>query len=111
MLTREHVDNSELEPALAAMGLRMESAPVEDAPFELLPDVAEPFSLFVDMLTQWNMGPGGPVGLRYDVLDHVMRWRAVPADRHGALFDDLRLCERTALDVFEEERARTAPKH
>ncbi len=67
---------------------------------ELWQDNVETVEVFAGMMTQWNVGPGGAVGLRYEALPMVLRVRGVPAARRREVFDGLRIMERAALEVF-----------
>ena len=42
--------------------------------------------IFDDMLTQWNVGPRGIVGLRYEALPVVIRMRNVPVANRAEVF-------------------------
>lgn len=56
--------------------------------------------VFNAMLTQWNVGPGGVIGLRYEALPALLDMsRAPAADRH-TIFTGLRIMERAALEQF-----------
>lgn len=55
------------------------------------------------MSTQWRMGPGGPVGLDYGVLNTVMRLKKVPPSQRQSLFADLRVMESAALDEMSKD--------
>lgn len=59
--------------------------------------------IFGDMLTQWNAGPSGLVGLRYESLPVVMRYRGVPAAERAGVFDAVRVMERAALETIRGE--------
>ena len=71
-------------------------------PVEIWPDQVEVVNLFSSVLTQWRMGPTGPVGLDYSAVETVMRMRMIPARERGPLFDDLRIMERAALTAMRE---------
>ena len=71
-------------------------------PAEIWPDQVEVVNLFSSVLTQWRMGPTGPVGLDYAGVEAVMRMRMVPAKERGAMLDDLRIMERAALAAIRE---------
>ena len=71
-------------------------------PVEIWPDQVEVVNLFSAVLTQWRMGPTGPVGLDYAGVEAVMRMRMVPAKERGQMLDDLRIMERAALAAIRE---------
>lgn len=59
---------------------------------------------FVAVATQWTVGMGGPVGLRYEVLPVVLKMRRVPAPQWGEVFEGVRIMESEALKIFAERR-------
>jgi hypothetical protein len=60
--------------------------------------------LLESVLTQWRMGPGGPVGLDYCAIYPLMdRMRLSDADWH-ALFADIGVLELAALDQLAKNR-------
>ncbi len=71
----------------------------DDEP-ELWEENVAAVQIFGDMMTQWNVGPAGAVGLRYESLPVVMRLRAVPAARRGEVFDGVQTMERAALEAI-----------
>lgn len=71
-------------------------------PVEIWPDQVPVVNLFSSVLTQWRMGPSGPVGLDYAGVEAVMRMRMVPAKERGQMLDDLRIMERAALAAIRE---------
>lgn len=58
------------------------------------------------MGTQWNVGPVGVIGLRYESLPVVMRLRGVEPARRRGVFDDLRVMESEALKALRKEKPR-----
>ena len=67
---------------------------------EVWPDVVEPFLLFLDMRTQWRVGPRGATGLDYRVLFELFDVRGVARDARAQLFDDIRAMELVALSYL-----------
>lgn len=61
-------------------------------------------NLFGDLMTQWNVGMNGPVGLRYEVLPTVFRLRGIPASEREEAFDGLRVMESEALRYWRDRR-------
>lgn len=51
-------------------------------------------------MTQWNVGPAGAVGLRYEALPVMLRLRGVPPQRRAEVVAGLRTLERAALEAF-----------
>ena len=71
-------------------------------PVEIWPDQVPVVNLFSSVLTQWRMGPSGPVGLDYAGVEATMRMKMVPAKERGQMLDDLRIMERAALAAMRE---------
>jgi len=70
----------------------------------IYPDNMQTVSVFRGMLTQWIMGPAGPVGLNYVPLDRVMRSRGVDPDDEIDVFEGFQIMERAALQSIREDR-------
>lgn len=69
----------------------------------VFPDNIPAVNVFIAMSTQWNVGPAGPIGLRYEVLPEIWKRTGIkPADR-GAVFDDLRVLEDAALEAIRQQ--------
>ena len=69
---------------------------------EIWPDQAATVDVFRAMITQWRMGPGGPIGLDYSALTPVMRWLGVPPAERAEVFDGVRIMERAALAALRK---------
>ncbi len=67
---------------------------------ELWQDNVAAIEVFTDMLTQWNVGPGGVVGLRYEALPVIMDLRGIAATERADLMAGVRVMERAALEHF-----------
>lgn len=91
MLAGRPDDNSDLGRLAAQIG--------EDAQ-ELWAENLPTVEVFADMMTQWNVGPGGVVGLRYEALPVVLDLHAIPATDRPGVFAGLRVMERAALEQF-----------
>lgn len=61
------------------------------------PDNWQTILVFADMLTQWNIGMNGAIGLRYEALPLVLEMHGVVADQRREVFDGLRVMERAAV--------------
>jgi hypothetical protein len=59
-----------------------------------------PAVLFFEALGfgNWNMGPAGPVGLRYESFREVKLARGIREDEWPELFESIRILEAAALD-------------
>lgn len=62
--------------------------------------------LFARVMTQWRMGPAGPVGLDYAVVLAMMRLYRV-RDRESVM-EDLQTMEARALERFREQAERAS---
>lgn len=60
--------------------------------------------LFQGMLTQWRMGPAGPVGLDYGVISVVARGVGLRRRQAAAAFEELKVMEDEALAFFAERK-------
>lgn len=58
------------------------------------------------MSTQWSVGFGGPVGLRYEVLPEIWRRTKTPPKDRDDVFDDLRTLEDAALEIMREKQGK-----
>lgn len=76
------------------------AAQLGEQPLDLWEEHVAVVSLFADMMTQWSIGPGGAVGLRYEALPVLFDLRGTPPAERAGLFDGLRVMERAALEEF-----------
>jgi hypothetical protein len=97
-------DVAQIRRDLKAAGLDPDCYQAPD-PVPVWPDNEGALAVFLSMMTQWNCGPGGAVGLRYEALSEV--WERVglttPEQRDLAFFS-LQVMEREAL-LWIGERA------
>lgn len=78
-----------------------------DIPDDLIgiwPCCWESYLTFRALETQWNTGPGGPIGLRYEAVPVVLKLRGVPKKEHRTVFADVRHMEMVALRTMEAQR-------
>lgn len=68
------------------------------------PDNEPIVSVFVSMLTQWRTGSGGVIGLDYNVLPIVFRFRGISDEEQPDVFDGIQVMERAALGAINEQR-------
>ena len=54
------------------------------------------------MGNQWHCGPFGPVGLRLEALEPLMRARKIPESRWSEMFDAMLAMEQAALKERSE---------
>jgi hypothetical protein len=71
---------------------------------ELWPDQVPAVRLFDAMLTQWRIGPSGPVGLDYGVMAWVASRIGLTPDDLADSFEDIRDMEDEALLWCAEQR-------
>jgi len=60
---------------------------------------------FFEMLDQgnWNMGPGGPTGIRYEAFKEVRDIMKVTKKEWPEIFEAVRIMQRAALDEIYKE--------
>lgn len=75
---------------------------------EVYPDAWTAVVVFCDLLTQWRMGFGGPIGLDYQAIPVVLRLRLVPESDWPEIFIDLQILEDAALAALAEQRKNEA---
>jgi hypothetical protein len=66
-------------------------------PVEVWPDNLLAVNTFIAVSTQWNVGPGGPLGLNYASLEAVMRMHQIPIESHREVLEGVRTIEDAAL--------------
>lgn len=69
-----------------------------DVATELWEENMAAVEIFGDMITQWNSGPSGVIGLRYESLPVVMRLRDIPPARRAEVFAGVQVMESAALE-------------
>lgn len=89
------------DEALAAFGLVLEGEQAEHST-EVWPDNWQTMLVFADMLSQWNVGMGGVIGLRYESLSLVFRMHGIKSGQQRDIFDGLRVMERAAVKQLNE---------
>ena len=83
----------------------MQEWQVEEGSVDVWPEHWTAVSAFSAMGTQWTVGMGGPIGLRYEALPVVLEMITVPRDEWPQVFACLRIMESEALAYFAERRA------
>lgn len=61
-------------------------------------------NLFVELSTQWRVGPGGPYGLDYSVLYQALDRMNISPDESRKLIDDIRILEDSALEQMRKDQ-------
>jgi hypothetical protein len=97
------VDVRNVAESAAAFGIDVE---LEEEVFEVWPENWLAVVVFYRSTTQWTVGFGGPVGLRYEAIETVMRLIDVPEGDRLSVFDGVRVMESEALRYFAERRER-----
>lgn len=69
---------------------------------ECWPDNWLPLQVFDALDTQWNIGPGGVVGLKYEALDVVFEEFEIKKTERAELINTLRTMETEALQVINQ---------
>lgn len=73
-----------------------------DEPVEIWPEHEVPLALFSRLGTQWNVGMGGPVGLRYEALYPLIE-RTCP-DQFDETLECIQVMEAEALEVMQKPK-------
>ncbi|QQP97935.1 DUF1799 domain-containing protein [Lysobacter enzymogenes] len=84
------------------LGLEWEDLPDDEC--EVWPDNELAALVFIRMVTQWQVGPAGPVGLKYESLPVVMKILQVPQDEELDVLDCIRVMEAEVIKMFGERR-------
>lgn len=88
---------------MGALGLTREDYDEDDV-VPIWPDNWEPVIFFKrDLMGQWRLGPGGAVGLDYNVLPFLLRLRRIPRSQWEDVIDAVQIMEDEALRVFAEQ--------
>jgi hypothetical protein len=80
------------------MGLTVEEA--SGPPVEVWAENMPAVNLFIDLCTQWRLGPNGPVGLDYNVLFHKLDRMKLKRAEYARLESGVRAMEDEALTVI-----------
>ncbi len=74
----------------------------EEETAECWPDNWMPLKVFEAMSTQWNAGPGGVIGLKYEAMPAVSDLLCVRKKARAEIFTSLRIMENEALQVINK---------
>jgi len=85
------------EAELKAIGITRADVQ-DDSITDIWPENYEAFSIFARCSTQWNVGPGGPVGLNYPTVALLCDTFGVKKKRKPEVFDAIQTLEREALN-------------
>lgn len=86
---------------LLAAGLRPED--FEDESCEIWQENELAVDLFSKVSTQWRVGMAGPVGLDYGPMFSLMGRMRLTEKEYDALFNDMRVVERAALECMVQK--------
>lgn len=87
---------------MAALGLKPEDF-ADDAGIEVWPCCWASVLVFERMATQWNVGPGGLVGLRYEALPVVLDMSSIPLADRPRIFSDVQTMEHEVMTMLREK--------
>ena len=94
----------DMQSDLAALGLPGQLAnSLAPQAVEVWPEHWPALELFAALATQWRVGVSGPTGLDYTAIAAVMELQDIAPEDRRERFDELRVMEREALDVFSEK--------
>jgi hypothetical protein len=68
----------------------------------VFPDNWPVVGVFRDISTQWRVGPGGILGLDYNVLPMIFRLRGIGKSDRTDIFDGLQVMEYAAIESIRE---------
>jgi hypothetical protein len=82
-------------------GLRVEDYPAPEV--ALWPENWPPIELFNQLSTQWRTGPGGAIGLDYNVIFHELDRRSLSTHDYDEMMASIRHIERAALEEMQKD--------
>lgn len=62
------------------------------------------WELFTYMQTQWNVGPGGIIGYRYEVAHHKLDRARLDPEEYEIRMEELRIMESAALTAMRSQQ-------
>lgn len=87
---------------MAALGFKPEDYSAE---VPVWFDCWDSVQMFSALSTQWRTGPGGPVGLDYNVLFTLAERRQIVGDAFDQLLSDIQVLERAAMATMRATQA------
>lgn len=76
----------------------------EPPPAEVWGENWEPLWLFIENMTQWRVGQGGPTGLDYNVFHAILNRKNLTSEQFDQFMRDIGICERVALRMIHQKR-------
>lgn len=64
---------------------------------EVWPDNAEAVGVFIDLGTQWRVGPRGPYGVDYNVIPMICDLHEIAPSNRNEILQSIRIMESAAL--------------
>lgn len=61
--------------------------------------------MFIALSTQWRTGPGGPIGLDYNVLFSLAKHRKIEGEAFEQMLADIQVLERAAMATMRAAQA------
>lgn len=89
-------DRSQLETQAAALGVILPEAETRPQVFKVWPENWTAVCMFLKLMTQWRMGPRGPIGLDYTAARWLFNLYRIRNPLE--LLNDLQLMENAYLD-------------
>lgn len=86
---------------MAALGYKPET-PLQHDPWALWPENVAPVAVFGRSITQWNVGPGGAIGLRYEALELPRKAEGVSDADWPEVFSAVQIMEHEALRLWSK---------
>ena len=93
-------DTTNQDAALAAFGLKNSAPPAPVC--GIWPDNWPAFRVFYRAMTQWQMGPSGAVGLRYEVLPFLLQLEGVPPSEWADVMTGVQVMEQETLWLWRK---------
>ena len=72
----------------------------EEGETEIWPDMAAAVEVFSAMSDQWNVGPGGVIGLRFEALPVILDAHEIPLQARKGLIADVQIMGRAAVEAM-----------
>lgn len=86
---------------MADLGLVWEDV-AEDYEFEVYSDNYDSVIAFMNLSTQWRVGPGGIVGLDYNVIPFVFEMMGFDKKDYPDFFNNMRIMECASLSYIRD---------
>jgi len=71
---------------------------------DIWPENRNAVAMFEDMVTSWNVGPGGVVGLRYETAPLFFEANGIEKPQWRETLDGIKVMEAAALESFQSRK-------